>query len=133
MDSVLLVMRITKHVRPNALRAKQVLDALGAKVLGVVVNGVEMRQGYGHDGGYRRYGYGGYGYRDYDYGDYYADDGQPEETINITAPGASAGPPTPGGPPTTGNGDSSRRLSLNADSRRTLQWPHLAARLNPHA
>jgi capsular exopolysaccharide synthesis family protein len=85
-DSVLLVMRITKHVRPNALRAKQVLDGLGANVLGVVVNGVEVRAGYGHDGGYRRYGYGygGYGYRDHDYGDYYADDGQPEETINIT-------------------------------------------------
>lgn len=82
-DSVLLVMRITKHVRPNALRARQALDALGANVLGVVVNGVEVRAGYGHEGGYRRYGYGGYGYRDYDYGDYYADDGAPEETIEI--------------------------------------------------
>lgn len=87
-DSVLLVMRITKHVRPNALRAKQVLDALGANVLGVVVNGVEVRAGYGHDGDYRRYGYGGYGYRDHDYGDYYADDGQPEETISLV-PGGS--------------------------------------------
>jgi capsular exopolysaccharide synthesis family protein len=85
-DSVLLVMRITKHVRPNALRAKQVLDALGAKVLGVVVNGVDMRVGYGQEGGYRRYGYGAYGYRDHDYGDYYADDGAPEETIAINPP-----------------------------------------------
>ncbi|HWB01183.1 MAG TPA: polysaccharide biosynthesis tyrosine autokinase [Pirellulales bacterium] len=73
-DSVLLVMRITKNVRPNAMRAKEVLDGLGAKVIGVVVNGVEMRRGYGHDSGYRRYGAGGYGYRDYDYGDYYDED-----------------------------------------------------------
>jgi hypothetical protein len=51
---------------------------------------VEVRAGYGHDGGYRRYGYGygGYGYRDHDYGDYYADDGQAEETINITPSGS---------------------------------------------
>jgi capsular exopolysaccharide synthesis family protein len=73
-DSVLLVMRITKNVRPNAMRAKEVLDGLGAKVIGVVVNGVEMRRGYGHDSGYRRYGAGGYGYRDYDYGDYYEEE-----------------------------------------------------------
>ena len=72
-DSVLLVMRITKNVRPNAQRAKEVLDGLGANVVGVVVNGVEMRQGYGHDSGYRRYATG-YGYRDINYGDYYEDE-----------------------------------------------------------
>jgi capsular exopolysaccharide synthesis family protein len=95
-DSVLLVMRITKHVRPNALRAKQVLEALGARVLGIVVNGVEMRQGYGQDGGYRRYGYGGYGYRDYDYGDYYSDDGEPEETIEIPVSSSTTASATDG-------------------------------------
>ena len=68
------------------------LDALGANVLGVVVNGVEVRAGYGHEGGYRRYG--GYGYRDHDYGDYYSDDGQPEETINIAPNASSKIPPT---------------------------------------
>ncbi|HEX4132664.1 MAG TPA: polysaccharide biosynthesis tyrosine autokinase [Pirellulales bacterium] len=91
-DSVLLVMRITKNVRPNAMRAKEVLDGLGAKVIGVVVNGVEMRRGYGHDSGYRRYGAGGYGYRDYDYGDYYDDD-DVRSSRNSKAKATAATPP----------------------------------------
>jgi capsular exopolysaccharide synthesis family protein len=91
-DSVLLVMRITKNVRPNAVRAKEVLDGLGARVIGVVVNGVEMRQGYGHDSGYRRYGAGGYGYRDYDYGDYYEEDERSprKAAVPTNTPSASA-------------------------------------------
>ena len=86
-------MRITKNVRPNSLRAKEVLDGLGAKVIGVVVNGVEMRRGYGHDSGYRRYGAGGYGYRDYDYGDYYEEEesrSQRKAAAAKSTPSASA-------------------------------------------
>jgi succinoglycan biosynthesis transport protein ExoP len=95
-DSVLLVMRITKNVRPNAQRAKEVLDALGAKVVGIVVNGVEIRHGYGHDQGYRRYGSGGYGYRDYSYDDYYVDEEDesiPSESLSqdkLTGPSKAA-------------------------------------------
>ncbi|MBS0211499.1 MAG: polysaccharide biosynthesis tyrosine autokinase [Planctomycetes bacterium] len=80
-DSVLLVIRITKHVRPNAVRAKEVLDGLGAKVVGIVVNGVEVHRAYGHDTGYRRYAISGYGYRDYEYGDYYEDEDREAKTV----------------------------------------------------
>jgi capsular exopolysaccharide synthesis family protein len=59
-DGVLLTLRITRNGRPDAERAKGILDTLGAPVLGVVVNGVTSRGP----------GYGGYGYGDYYYGDY---------------------------------------------------------------
>jgi len=69
-DAVLLTLKIKKNVRISAMRARDILDDLGAKVAGVVVNGVEDRPGYG-------YGYGtyqaGYGYG-YGYGHYYAED-----------------------------------------------------------
>jgi capsular exopolysaccharide synthesis family protein len=53
-DGVLLTIRISKNARPNALRAKEMLSALGAHVIGVVVNGVRTDA--------KGYGYGGYGY-----------------------------------------------------------------------
>jgi len=67
-DAVLLVLRLTKHARGTALRATEMLGALGAPALGIVVNGVgKKHRGYGgyyRYGGYRygRYRYGGYGY-----------------------------------------------------------------------
>jgi polysaccharide biosynthesis transport protein len=77
-DGVLLTLRIRRHVRPHALRARDLLASLGANVLGVVVNcvggrGFDARQ-YGGKGynlgageGYGEYTYNsGYGY---DYGD----------------------------------------------------------------
>ena len=96
-DGVLITIRVRKNGRPSAMRAADALNTLGAKILGVVVNGVGGRPGYGqygHDhygssygyGGYKYgyrgygygYGYGGYsysgGYGDQRYGGYYADD-----------------------------------------------------------
>jgi capsular exopolysaccharide synthesis family protein len=75
-DGVVLVVRITKRSRPHAKRACETLDLIGARVLGVVVNGVgEGTSGYG--GGYGsgygnpyRYG-GGAGTRESGYADSY--------------------------------------------------------------
>jgi succinoglycan biosynthesis transport protein ExoP len=71
-DGVLLTFRMTKKVRPAAERAREQLAALGANVLGVVVNG------WASGGrGYYDYNYGssyGYRYKDYEYADEYADD-----------------------------------------------------------
>jgi polysaccharide biosynthesis transport protein len=50
-DGVILVFRMTKDARPAAERALDDLNAVGGKVLGVVVNGStdrEMGYGYGH-------------------------------------------------------------------------------------
>jgi polysaccharide biosynthesis transport protein len=44
-DGVLLVVRLTKRSRPDAQVAKEILEAAGADVLGVVVNGVPRRSG----------------------------------------------------------------------------------------
>jgi capsular exopolysaccharide synthesis family protein len=79
-DGVLMVLRLTKHARDSAMRANEVLNALGVHTLGVVVNGIGKGAGYGYGsyryGGYRYgkyrkgYGYGyGYGYSSgYGYG-----------------------------------------------------------------
>jgi capsular exopolysaccharide synthesis family protein len=62
-DGVILTVRISKNARPHALRAKEILATLGAKVIGVVVNGVGRdAKGYGYDN--YRYGYT-YRYEDY--------------------------------------------------------------------
>ncbi|MFO0814636.1 MAG: polysaccharide biosynthesis tyrosine autokinase [Gemmatales bacterium] len=68
-DGVLMTMRVTKNGRPIAERARDILVSLGAKPLGIVVNGVSMQgpSGYGYGGGY---GYG-YGYGQYDYAQAY--------------------------------------------------------------
>lgn len=59
-DTVLLVVSMGRNVRRVALRATEVLDGVGANVLGVVVNRWNRGYGYGNDG----YGYGyGYGYQ----------------------------------------------------------------------
>ena len=65
-DAVLMVVRLTKHARDGASRATEMLGALGARILGVVVNGVAKSAGYGYGSG--RYGYGGYRYGGYRYG-----------------------------------------------------------------
>ncbi|MBY0525333.1 MAG: polysaccharide biosynthesis tyrosine autokinase [Gemmataceae bacterium] len=85
-DGILLAIRIAKNGRPAAERAREVLSTLGAKVLGVIVNGGGAKgAGYG-DGG--RYGYGdqyGYAYQ-YGYGhgsEYYRD----EESETTSPPG----------------------------------------------
>ncbi|HVA49236.1 MAG TPA: polysaccharide biosynthesis tyrosine autokinase [Pirellulales bacterium] len=70
-DGVMLVIRIAKHARTDALRATRILNTLDANVLGVVVNGnAEARSNYGRRHGYGGYGYGGYKYAGYRYGGY---------------------------------------------------------------
>ncbi len=68
-DGVLMTMRVIKNGRPIAERARDILLSLGAKPLGIVVNGVSMSgpTGYGYGSGY---GYG-YGYGQYDYAQAY--------------------------------------------------------------
>ena len=57
-----MVMRMTKDARPKAERAKDELTAVGARILGVVVNASTARTG----------GYGGYG-STYQYDNPYAE------------------------------------------------------------
>jgi len=86
-DGVVLTLRITKRARANSRRAAEMLDAVGANVLGVVVNGIAHRQGaYGY--GSRGYGYGyGYGYSSaYTYGSeesarYFAEDREGDDEM----------------------------------------------------
>jgi len=60
-DGVLLTVRISKHGRHQAERAKNILTSLEVKVLGVVVNGLD-RTSSGSYGYGENYGYGqGYG------------------------------------------------------------------------
>lgn len=60
-DAVLLVTRLTKTARDGMTQAVEILNSLGVKVLGVVVNGIGKTAAYSC-GGYR-YGYGyNYGY-----------------------------------------------------------------------
>lgn len=79
-DGVVLVMRLTKDSRAKVKGAIGELNALGANILGVVVNGVPTnRTGYGYGTGYGSgYAYGGYGYMysDRNNGDheYYSED-----------------------------------------------------------
>jgi capsular exopolysaccharide synthesis family protein len=86
-DGVILTFRLTKRTRFEAHRATEQLSSVSANVLGVVVNGVGKKRGYGGYGGY-----GGYASRTYDgyqytsmYGDdsarnrpYYSEDENPE-------------------------------------------------------
>jgi Mrp family chromosome partitioning ATPase len=74
-DGVILVVKITKKAKPHALRAREVLDLIGARILGVVVNGVDdegyagRSYSYAYAGRYRYSGSSG-GY-DGSYGDDY--------------------------------------------------------------
>ncbi|HQR07388.1 MAG TPA: polysaccharide biosynthesis tyrosine autokinase [Gemmatales bacterium] len=68
-DGVLMTMRVTKNGRPIAERARDILVSLGAKPLGIIVNGVSMQGPTGYGFGYG-YGYG-YGYGQYDYAQAY--------------------------------------------------------------
>ncbi|MBI3467554.1 MAG: hypothetical protein HY000_31475, partial [Planctomycetes bacterium] len=82
-DGVLLTLRLNKRSRGNVTRAAEMLATLGSPVLGVVVNGLGARKGYGYGNytyagrgyaaGYRGYGYG-YGYSSASNKAYYADD-----------------------------------------------------------
>jgi capsular exopolysaccharide synthesis family protein len=58
-DGVLLNIRVSKNARPNAERAKEILNTLGVTVVGIVVNGLDG--GSGSEYGYAHYQYN-YGY-----------------------------------------------------------------------
>ena len=64
-DGVMLVIRMRKGVQMTAVRASETLESIDAKMLGVIVNGVDNNNlGYGK----RKYGYGygyGFGFRGY--------------------------------------------------------------------
>ncbi len=85
-DGVILTVRLRRNLKPIAIRASQMLHAMNANMIGVVVNGVGVgANGYGYGGyrydaynspygakGYGKSGYGGYGYGStYQYGGYY--------------------------------------------------------------
>lgn len=68
-DGVLLLLRLSKNVRPLAIRARSELATVGANVLGVLVNGMapyarQYGYGYNYEYGYS-YGYQ-YGYESYE-------------------------------------------------------------------
>jgi capsular exopolysaccharide synthesis family protein len=78
-DGMTLVLRVSKDSRPQAQRAKEMLDRVHARMLGVVVNASQEahKTGYGRYGESSHaysydYGYGGYGYSSYN--KYYEDD-----------------------------------------------------------
>lgn len=130
-DGVLLVIRPSKHGRPKAERAKEILAGLGAKILGVVVNGVGQHAGYGeYTYGSYRYGYGSYSH-DGDYvasKDYYAKDstnGQESEDSNH----ANAGPAAGGDKVRPLNGDGKKGMGGHGNKagggnayRRIIRW-----------
>ena len=84
-DGVILAIRLRRNLKPIASRAAQMLHAINANMLGVVVNGIGITGqnnsygGYRYDnyssnrsGGYGKNGYGGYGYGStFQYGGYY--------------------------------------------------------------
>jgi capsular exopolysaccharide synthesis family protein len=65
-DGVILVVQMGRNTRPNAERACSLLETLGVRLLGIVMNRMTKDGGYG-------YGYGSYGYNyggSYKYGGY---------------------------------------------------------------
>ena len=102
-DGVLLTVRVSRDGRPEAQRAREILGALGAKVLGVVVNGVGesgKKSGYGyHRYGFRhQYGYGyNYGSAGNQQSNYYEEENEEnfEETPGDSLPRQVKGPRDP--------------------------------------
>ena len=100
-DGVILTLRIKKNVRISAERASEILSNLGAKTIGLVVNGVGAQSGYGSQypyGAYRAgYAYDGYGYGyGYGYGSGSGSKYYDEQKTGIREPlrGIEAAPPS---------------------------------------
>lgn len=66
-DAVLLTLRLDKRTRAKAIEARDILDRVGANVLGIVINGVNAKGDYGYQAGYHYTNSSTYGYR---YGTY---------------------------------------------------------------
>ena len=77
-DSVLLILKNSRHCKPHAKQSRVSLDLVNANVTGIVVNSVSEETSYRYEGGqYRRglygynYSYGGNGYYNRAYRGYY--------------------------------------------------------------
>ncbi len=78
-DGVIIAMRIRKNGRQNSIEATDMLKAIGAPVIGIVVNGISAKAGGSYNyGAYSVDGYK-YAYGRNGYGGYYEDD----ETANM--------------------------------------------------
>ncbi len=80
-DGVLLVIRMRRGCRGAAERSVEMLDDLGSRLIGSIVNGIDRKStlyGSGYYGASYRYGYGGYRYT--------AEDYQPEDKAEEQAP-----------------------------------------------
>jgi capsular exopolysaccharide synthesis family protein len=83
-DGVILLIRLSKHDRPRAVRSREILTSLGANILGVVVNNLGGKRGPG----YEDFGYEyGYGYKA-GYSNGYYQESEPEPPVN---PGKAPG------------------------------------------
>jgi Mrp family chromosome partitioning ATPase len=72
-DGTILVVQGGKTPKETLQRAKDVLSQVNARILGVVINRVNIR----------RSGYDGYGYYYYRYHSYYGEKSKPEELPHI--------------------------------------------------
>jgi capsular exopolysaccharide synthesis family protein len=68
-DGTILVVRASKTMRDELRRSARQIRDVGGSIVGVIVNELDARDGYGYGG----YGYGGYGY-----GRYYGADPDPD-------------------------------------------------------
>ncbi len=75
-DGVLLTMRLRRDSKPAAVQGSNALNSMGARVLGVVVNGVSRGEGYDYD----YYGYS-YGYSEAD-----APEGHESDGLDLIPP-----------------------------------------------
>lgn len=89
-DGVVLNLRITRKVRPNSVRAREMLEQVGANILGVVINGIGPQNNYGYGSSSYQYASSGYGYGykyRYTYGDgvygQYYDEQAPEKQTAV--------------------------------------------------
>ena len=91
-DGVLMALRLGKRARAKGSEGRDILERVGANILGVIINGVNARGDYGYQSGYRytagsssRYGYG----EGYYSNDYIEDERRPSRHTN----GRSSGVP----------------------------------------
>ncbi|MCO8125458.1 polysaccharide biosynthesis tyrosine autokinase [Stieleria sp. TO1_6] len=82
-DALILTLRIRRKSKPNAREALNILNGVGANVLGIVINNSDEA---GNSDGYRGYGY--YKYGSYG-GQYYRRNGQPSGTSVLVSGSAS--------------------------------------------
>jgi polysaccharide biosynthesis transport protein len=68
-DAVILTMRLRRNSKPIAEQAKNILDSVDARIVGITINGVDQKSNYGY-GGYRydNSGLAGYSYANKSYG-----------------------------------------------------------------